>query len=288
MFEPSPQLDLFPISDGGQTSSSEARPARTRAPPTRAARESMASALGSSLKPSGSSEISDLVGSLLRMSLACELEALTGCSAHWRRSATPLGRSWWVATTSAPIISESACGSLLSTPRKSDMAAGGHGDVGRMGTVRHMLHQAMLPAPCKTEYGSNQGGAAGRTGEVRSSLRAMMLLPTPLKSDQRGSHGRNGSAGPKAPNLPLALSPTKTGNLTAPSMQKWAGARALARMLASHGLTGTAALPITYGWMMGFPPNWLSAAALQAASSPPSATRSSRKSRKASGEQSGE
>ena len=39
-----------------------------------------------------------------------------------------------------------------------------------------------------------------------------------------------------------------------------AGARALAAMLRSHGLTGTAALPITYGWMMGFPPGWLTRA----------------------------
>ena len=39
-----------------------------------------------------------------------------------------------------------------------------------------------------------------------------------------------------------------------------AAARALAAMLRSRGLTGTAALPITYGWMMGFPPGWLTRA----------------------------
>ena len=40
---------------------------------------------------------------------------------------------------------------------------------------------------------------------------------------------------------------------------------ALAAMLRSHGLTGTAALPITYGWMMGFPPGWLARALRSAA-----------------------
>jgi hypothetical protein len=165
------------------------------------------------------------------------------------------------------------------------MAAGGHGDVGRMGTVRHMLHQAMLPTPMASDRSDSAGGGSGSTYPLRA------MLATPRKSD--GERGGRGDLLAQLQQRAMKhagtmLTPTKTGNLTAPSMQKWAGARALARMLASHGLTGTAALPITYGWMMGFPPGWLSAAALQAASSPPSATRSSRKSRKASGEQSGE
>jgi hypothetical protein len=41
---------------------------------------------------------------------------------------------------------------------------------------------------------------------------------------------------------------------------RWSGARALADILQSHGLTGTTALPVTYGWMMGFPPGWLALA----------------------------
>jgi hypothetical protein len=36
------------------------------------------------------------------MFLACELEALTGCSVTWKRSVTPHGRSWWVLVTSEP------------------------------------------------------------------------------------------------------------------------------------------------------------------------------------------
>jgi hypothetical protein len=70
---------------------------------------------------------------------------------------------------------------------------------------------------------------------------------------------------------------------------RWLGAMALAEILQNHGLRGTAALPITYGWMMGFPPGWL-ARALQSAvraghlqqvlSLKRSVTQSSRKSRK--------
>jgi hypothetical protein len=70
---------------------------------------------------------------------------------------------------------------------------------------------------------------------------------------------------------------------------RWSGARALANILQSHGLTGTTALPVTYGWMMGFPPGWLALAlrlALQkghlqqVSSSKRSVTPSSRKSQK--------
>ncbi|WP_244441325.1 MULTISPECIES: hypothetical protein [Methylosinus] len=176
---------------------------------------------------------------------------------------------------------------MLSTPRKSDMAAGGHGDTGRMGTVRHMLHQAMLPTPTKSDGGAEPPGVTGR------KLRT--YLATPAKRDFRSAKASEqtmrGNARPlneHLANAEMMLTPTKTGNLTAPSMLKWAGARALAKMLASHGLTGTAALPITYGWIMGYPPSWLLRPAIgqalsmasRAASSPPMATPSCRKSRK--------
>jgi hypothetical protein len=49
-----------------------------------------------------------------------------------------------------------------------------------------------------------------------------------------------------------------------PKSEKWAAARWMAQMLASHGLTGTAALPVTYNFMMGYPPNWLASALILA------------------------
>jgi len=107
---------------------------------------------------------------------------------------------------------------MLSTPRASDMRAGGHGDTGRMGTVRHQL-QVATEAP-----------------------------------------------------------------------DKWAYARQIASMLSEAGLTGPSmTLPVTYGWMMGYPPGWLARALMSAMArgslrpalpSRRSATPSSRKSRK--------
>lgn len=59
-----------------------------------------------------------------------------------------------------------------------------------------------VPTPSAQDYGSNKGGAAGREGPERPSLKRM-------------------------------LTQTATDNLTAPSMQKWAGALELMAMLAS-------------------------------------------------------
>lgn len=69
-----------------------------------------------SWKPSAWCERADHVGLLLRIALTCELEALTGCSLSWKRSATPAGRSWWVLTTLARPTSESECGLFVATP----------------------------------------------------------------------------------------------------------------------------------------------------------------------------
>jgi hypothetical protein len=214
--------------------------------------------------------------------------------------------------------------------------AGGHGDTGRMGTVRHILAaalptprksdsahgpemtkaqtegttgcslrtalamgSALLPTPTATQYGSQSypsdpsrkrpslntliatprktDGERGGRGDVLSQLRGypskhagMMGTPTAnpaprgsvlrrMKNAETSEH----DAWDRAPNpaeMLMVHTPTKTANMTAPSMMKWASARALAEMLASHGLSGTAALPITYGWMMGYPLGWLTRA----------------------------
>jgi hypothetical protein len=93
-------------------------------------------------------------------------------------------------------------------------------------------------------------------------------LPTPTKRDSRMDGWSPAYERRNSPTMDavmsramMAATPTATANQLAPSSAlKWAGARALAAMLRSHGLTGTAALPITYGWMMGFPPGWLTRA----------------------------
>jgi len=147
---------------------------------------------------------------------------------------------------------------ILSTPRASDMKAGGHGDEGRMGTVRHQLQQAMLPTPTKRDKRMDAWSPA---------------------YDKR-----------KSPTMDAVLD----GAMTDRAPDKWAYARQIAAMLTEAGLAGPSmTLPITYGWMMGYPPGWL-ARALESAvrkgllpqvsSSKPSATPSSRKSRKPSAE----
>jgi len=174
---------------------------------------------------------------------------------------------------------------MLSTPKASDMKAGGHGDVGRMGSTRHQLQQAMLPTPTATQYGSQSYPAdpSRKRPSLRTPLRQDMM-PTPLKSDRKGSlgvHGANGKV--KSPNVPTFLRDRKASY-----------AQSVAKVLSDHGLIGPSqTLPVTYGWMMGYPPGWLTRALLSAvregrlplvSSSKPSATPSSRKSRKRSAE----
>jgi len=185
----------------------------------------------------------------------------------------------------------------MPTPRASDMKAGGHGDTGRMGTVKHQLQQALLPTPLKRDMmGGPRYDPDGKRGismrEIMSpkaldswEAQALETLPTPTKRDKRLDSWSPAYDRRKSPTMDAVLD----GAMTDRASSKWAGARALATLLQSHGLTGTAALPITYGWMMGYPPGWLSRA-LQLAvregllqhpsSSKRSATQSSRKYRK--------
>jgi hypothetical protein len=148
---------------------------------------------------------------------------------------------------------------ILSTPRASDMKAGGHGDTGRMGTVRHQLQ------------------------------RAQEALPTPTKRDKRDKRMDRWSPAydkRKSPTMDAVLD----GAMTDRSPDKWAYARQIASLLSSTGLTGPSmTLPVTYGWMMGYPPGWLSNALRSAvlaerlplaSSSKRSATPSSPKSQK--------
>ena len=262
-FALSQQGDLFGTSDGCQTSSSEAPHARTSAAPTPKAKALKAKGRGSSSKPSASSEKSALVGSLLRTALISELGALTPSSLHWKNSATPAGRSWFVLQTSGPITNDPDHGSsgamssklptpvaqkqqgglvwyggsaahrmlkesgllkltqgppLISTPRASDMKAGGHGDTGRMGTVRHML-----ATPRKSD------ADRGFRGDVRAQLdgqasRHAVMMPTPRASDAHHGPEMCKARGEKTTGANLRTylhTPTAIANMHNPSMEKW-------------------------------------------------------------------
>lgn len=155
---------------------------------------------------------------------------------------------------------------------------------------------AKLPTPVKPNGGRTLSKEAIETGKRANGQKAQIdtpnilryaleTLPTPTKRDKRLDSWSPAYDRRKSPTMDAVMD----GAMTGKASDKWAGARALAELLQSHGLTGTAALPITYGWMMGYPPGWLSRA-LQSAvregrlqlasSSKPSATLSARKSPK--------
>jgi len=176
------------------------------------------------------------------------------------------------------------------------MKAGGHGDTGRMGTVRHQLQNAMLPTPRASDstHGPEMTKVRGEktTGmNLRTVLHpaAQETLPTPTKRDKRDKRMDAWSSAydkRKSPTMDAVLDGAQTGK----APDKWAYARQIAAMLTEAGLTGpSATLPITYGWMMGYPPGWLGRALMSAmakgslrlaSSSRRSATPSSRKSPK--------
>lgn len=332
--QPLQQTDLFGMVSDCPTSSSARRRARISAAPTPKAKASTASGPASTSKPSASLTNADLVGSLLKIALISELEAQTGSSMRWRQSATPAGHSWLVLETSAPTTNASEAGlsgSRLPTPMASDGMQDGKGGVAGSTYPMRMVLTGMLPTPWASDSSHGpeitKAKSAKTTGVSLVTTMAMGAMPTPRASDMKaGGHGDTGRMGTVRHQLhqahqQLETLPTPTkrdkrldswspaydrrksptmdavmdGAMTGRAADKWAGARALADMLRSHGLTGTAALPITYGWMMGYPPGWLSRA-LQSAvregllqpasSSKRSATPSARKSRKPSDAQS--
>lgn len=156
----------------------------------------------------------------------------------------------------------------------------------RAPTMSEVLHfdslespYGMMPTPVKPNGGRRLSAQEIETGKRANGAKAQIdtpnllrhaaeILPTPTKRDSRMDGWSPAYERRKSPTMDAVMSramiastPTATANQLAPSsIQKWAGARALAVMLRSHGLTGTAALPITYGWMMGFPPGWLTRA----------------------------
>lgn len=154
-----------------------------------------------------------------------------------------------------------------------------------------------LPTPLARDM---QGGARyDPDGKRGISMREMMhapardrweaeTLPTPTKRDKRMDAWSPAYDKRKSPTMDAVLDGAQTNR----APDKWAYARQIAALLTEAGLTGPSlTLPITYGWMMGYPPGWLASALrsamargslLPASSSRRSATRSSRKSPKPS------
>lgn len=302
---PSRQADFWRTLGVSPESSLEARPARTSAAPTQKAKASKGKGRASTSKPSASSENAALVGSLLKTALISELGALTPSSLRWRPLTTPVGRSWFVLKTSEPITSgpdagssgaisgklhtptamanmhnpsmekwpscqgwaEIAAGARLATPRASDMKAGGHGDTGRMGTVRHQLQKATLATPRKTDADRGFRGDVLSQLHGHNSKHAGMqpvpreTLPTPTKRDKRMDAWSPAYDKRKSPTMDAVID----GAMTNRALDKWQYARQIAAILRQANLSGASqTLPVVYGWMMGFPPGWLELALLSA------------------------
>lgn len=158
-------------------------------------------------------------------------------------------------------------GKTLPTPRKSDADRGGRGDVLSQLQGHASRHAGMMPTPVKPnggrrlsaqeiERGKRSNGAKAQIDTPNLLRHAAEILPTPTKRDSRMDGWSPAYDRRKSPTMDAVMD----GAMTDRAPDKWAGARALAAMLRSHGLTGTAALPVTYGWMMGFPPGWLTRA----------------------------
>lgn len=305
MSERSRQINFFEISEDFRPSSSEALPARTSPAPTPKAKASKVSGAVSTSKPSASSESAALVGSLLRTALISELGALTQSSLHWKHSATPAGRSWYVLGTSEQTtkgrdagssdvtpaklptpVSQSQNGGMrweggaggrkvlqetglmdaiygrLATPRKTDADRGFRGDVLAQLQGQNSRHAGMLSTPRASDMKAGGHGDKGRMGSARHQLqKAQETLPTPTKRDKRMDAWSPAYDKRKSPTMDAVLD----GAMKDRSPDKWAYARQIAHTLQNSGLTGPSmTLPVTYGWMMGFPPGWL-ARALQSA-----------------------
>ena len=224
----------------------------------------------SSSSCSESSARLDQLGLSLRTHLRCALEAQTGYSMIWKDRATPAGRSWWVLGMSSRPTDGTAPGSLP-TPRSRD-----YKDYGAPAEMRRkspstqtLLLAEKLPTPTTPTGGRRlskdvewRGMTAYHLGKKRQvALETVLLaekLPTPSASEYGSNQGGAlGRVGEKRPSLRLMLTPTSTANLNSPSMDKWAGARALREMMESLGVGGTVALAHIYQWMMGYPRGWL-------------------------------
>lgn len=191
----SQQIELFAIPDDSRQSSSEARHAKTSPAPTQKAKVLKGKEAVSTSKPSASSEKADLVGSLLKTALISELGELTPSSLHWRHSATPAGRSWYVLATekvaqgSEPITNVHEVGS-------SDVTS------------------AKLPTPVSQSQNGGmrwEGGAGGRKVLQETGLMDAIYgrLPTPMASDGM-KDGKGGGAGSTYPFRKILATPRKT------------------------------------------------------------------------------
>lgn len=171
-----------------------------------------------------------------------------------------------------PTANPAPRGSVLR--KHKDRMTSDQDDFDRTPTISEALHfdslersYSLMPTPVKLNGGRRLSAHEIETGKRANGAKAQIdtpnllrhaaeTLPTPTKRDSRMDGWSPAYDRRKSPMMDAVMD----GAMTDRAPDKWAGARALATILRNHGLTGTAALPITYGWMMGFPPGWLTCA----------------------------
>jgi len=199
----------------------------------------------------------------------------------WKDKGTPAGRSWWVLGISSRPIAETVSG-LLPTPTNQSQSGGvrwggGTGasrvlkEVGlhRWGNDAHLLPTPNTPNGGRrvskdAEWKGTTAYLNGKKQQVGLETAILGHLPTHTATEYGSSNngcprdGRREEFATKGkPSLRYMLTPTATANLNSPSMDKWAGARALRSLMESLGVGGTVALARIYQWMMGYPRGWL-------------------------------
>lgn len=133
-------------------------------------------------------EISDHVGSLLRMSMLSELEALTGLSGHWKATTSKSGVSEWQLKTSAPLTKGNGC-SLWPTIRASDGSHGGPNQRDSKGyfALPAAVHQWSTPTASMEEPAAWKPGVPWwLQSRSARNLAAMVTWPTPTTTDSCG------------------------------------------------------------------------------------------------------
>lgn len=226
----------------------------------------------------GSSDPSDPVGSLLRMSLVCALPPQMRSLVTWKKRDTPAGRPWWVLGRSGPRTGEIGCGSRLSWPsvnQFSDSPSANKRANWKALDGNNTLRQAAAWSDSKWPTPRASDGRGKGTSSGDSLPIVVKDWPTPLSADARGSAGvgknelpnavRN-YAGPPAP-----ASPSTNGKLrdwSTPLASDSLGemhqsAKALAMGFAPRlqdQARETAAGTLNPAWvtqLMGFPDGWL-------------------------------
>ncbi len=120
----------------------------------------------------------------------------------------------------------------------------------------------MLPTPVKRnggrrlsrqeiENGRRSDGAKAQIDTPNLLRHAAEMLPTPTKRNRRMDAWSPAYDRRKSPAMDAVLDAAMTGR----APDRWSYARSIAALLKEHGLTGASrTLPVTYGWMMGYPP----------------------------------